>query len=166
MVADPIRAELAQIRHVVYSVLAALIAVSVGMSVLALHVLRQQDVANQRAERQRAAICAILQNIPGHIPPEIAHARTVFARPGHPTDCQPVVHPTVRAAPSPTRAPQPTPRVTVVLIPPTSSQRPSPSPTVSRRPTARPTPSRSPTAKPSPSPTPSRTCLPVGLICV
>lgn len=109
----------------------------------------RQHNADVRNERQRKAICAILATIPGRIPPEIADARRAFARPGHPDDCRPVVHPT------PTRTPLPQP--TVITVPPPQGTviivRPAPPTT--------PTPAqpRTPSPRPKPTPSPSRTCI-------
>src|SRR5436305_10629279 len=75
----------------------------------------RQHTAEARAEKQRRAICAILANIPGHLPPEIMRARIVFARPGHPHDCEAVTRPPVKRTPTPTPRPAPTPTATVVI---------------------------------------------------
>ena len=109
----------------------------------------RQEMADARAEKQRQAICAILANIPGHIPPEIAHARHVFARPGHDGDCQPIPKPKVTPLPSPT--PQPT-RTVVLVVPQASAGATSPRPAPSRSPSTKPAP------KPTPTPSPSPTC--------
>jgi hypothetical protein len=123
----------------------------------------RQHVADQRAEKQRQAICAILANIPGHIPPEIAHARIVFARPGHPADCSPAAaHRTTR---TPTPAPRtvaPGPQVTVIVVPAPATTGSSPSRAASPRPTPRPSPTSSPASH---RPTPAPTCLRVGPLC-
>lgn len=115
----------------------------------------RQQVANDRAEKQRKVICAILANIPGRIPTEIAEARKVFARPGHPNDCR-VVAAKGKPTPQPTVTVSPSPRPTVVVV-----VRPSPQPavTVTATPRPRPTPTGTVSPTPYPSPTPSRTCV-------
>lgn len=124
------------------------------VSLFGTYLTARQHVADERAARQRAAICAILANIPGHIPREIAAARTVFARAGHPADCMPVVHPRPKASPAPTVTLSPAPQPTVIVVrpaPAAASTTPKPQP-------SRPTPTRTPTRRPTASPSPTRTC--------
>jgi hypothetical protein len=144
-----------------------------GAVLFAGYLTNRANLADRRNEKQRAAICAILQDIPGQVPVEIRHARRVFARPGHPGDCAPIRG----AVPKPQKV-----RVvinghpaTIIVNPP----QPSPSPSPSRRPvgTAHRNLNRSPhTAHhrhkhrhghrtPHPSPSPSPTCLILGHIC-
>lgn len=125
-------------------------AVLIGAVIFAGYLTNRANLADQRNERQRAAICAILANIPGQVPTEIQHARVVFAnRPG---DCNPIkgatpkpepIHVTINGKPG-----------VIVVNPPrqttvterTPSPRPSPSP--------QPSPSPRPTHSSSPSPSP------------
>lgn len=116
------------------------------------YLISRQQVADDRAEKQRRAICAILANIPGHIPAEIAAARLVFARPGHPADCRVVAHSTVKRTPQPTVTVVPSSRETVIIIRPGRTSTPKPPPTPAPTPT-------SPTPTPSPTPKPSQTCV-------
>ena len=108
-----------------------------------------------QSERQRAAICAILANIPGKAPPEITHARAVFAPPEDPAACRPV--PGATPTPSPVRVFINGKPATIIVNPPAPSS-PSPSRTASPQPGPRP--SRTPHPKPKPSPT----CLAAPLV--
>jgi len=115
---------------------------------------------DKQTQRQRQAICAILSNIPGQVPQEIVNARRVFARPGHPNDCQPL--PGSRRSPAPTPRPSPVPTATrtVFVVPEqggASATPPTGAPPASHRPSPRPTPTRTF----SPSPRPSPTCGPI-----
>jgi hypothetical protein len=109
---------------------------------------------DKQTQRQRQAICAILANIPGQVPPEIINARRVFARPGHPDDCQPLPHSSPSPSPTPRPTPAPTMTRTVFVVPAqggASATPPTGAPPASRTASPRPTPTR--TASPSPSPT-------------
>jgi len=158
MTVDPHRAELSQLRRVVYGVLVVLVLVSAGMTVLAFYVLNRQERSDQEFERVRAGLCSAFAAADGRIPPEIAKQRQYFARPGHPHDCEPVVHPN----PTPTvtvRPRAPVPQTTVVIIRPGIRPAPSASPSTARTASPRPTPRTTPTQQPTPTPSPSRTCL-------
>ena len=111
-----------------------------------------------QTERQREAICAILANIPGHVPTEIQHARTVFAPAGHPDGCEPL--PGATPKPSPVRVFIDGKPATIIVNPP--APRPASSPTPSR--TASPRPSPKPSRTPHPKPSPSPTCLAAPLV--
>lgn len=109
----------------------------------------RQREANRQHERERAAICAILANIPGHVPYAIERARRVFAR--RAGECQPIT----RHSPRPQASAHPQverPAATVIVQP---SRQPTPSPTPTRTRTPRPKPSHTPTPRPSPSPSPT-----------
>ena len=132
--------------------LAAGIIFAIVITSLIATVSHRAALADQRNERERTAMCAVLSTIPGSVPPEIAAARIVYAPTRHPKACQyvPGAHPT------------PSPMVVRVLVngqpavivvnPP--SPRPSPSRTATPRPRPRPTPSHSPSPHPSHTPTP------------
>lgn len=126
---------------------------TLGVSVAGVigYLFHRAQLADERTERQRIAICSILANIPGDVPKPIADARTVFARPGHIGDCQPIRHPQVTAAPTPRPSPAPTQTV-IVITPSSSSAHHSHAPRQQPSHTPAPSPSHSPTPRPSPSP--------------
>jgi outer membrane biosynthesis protein TonB len=154
---DAIGARLSTLTRILAVVLAGLLVVSLGSVLLALHVEDRQTAAEHRNENQRQALCAILSNLPGKRPlPAIEKARDVFARPGHPRDCQPLPNLVKPFKPSP--HPSPGPARTVFVVPPDrggvpESPRPAPRPAPSRTASPRPHPSRTPTPQPSPTPT-------------
>lgn len=111
----------------------------------------RQHRADVRAEKQRAAICAILSTIRGSVPREIRDGRATFARPGHPDECKPT-----GATPKPTPIPVViNGKPATIIVNPQSTRAPKPTP----RPTPRPTATRTPRPSPSPTPTPTRTCI-------
>lgn len=150
--------ERASISFLTWSLLIAVLFLGVGEIYGGMYLRHRQETADQRAERQRVALCNILDQFPPGANPQLDNARTVFActfaeRAPSPAPTLPPRH-----TPAPKRHPRP--RVTVTE-PPRVITRTGPTRLV-----VTPGPTVTVTKHPKPHPAPTCSSLQINRTCV
>jgi hypothetical protein len=149
---DHIARSLIVLRRVVFVLIAVMLIMGVGLSLLGWHVLQRQGIADRRnrqtittAQHNREAICAVLRSIPADRRSRAVRKALMI------DDCASA------PVPSPHLATVPSAHPSVPVVPPS---RPPTSTTVVIRPTPRPTVTETKTAKPQPTPHPHPSASP------